>query len=112
MTPSNHDTSKKDSKFLLEKTKKEIVDSKREITWLINILNLFDYILDENMELKKILEEYNDAIQDFTPTSSILVSSVTTFHKRLNAQEKNVGEYLDEFNENLINTKLRCKICS
>lgn len=96
---------KKDAKFSIDKPDKDLSDNEREIRWHINTIELIVKILSENEDLKNELAQAQQAIEDLKLANTILTDSVTNFNERLSTQEKNVSEYLDELNEEIIDTK-------
>lgn len=71
---------------------------------------LTEHVTEQNLTLKNKLIEANQDIQDLKLSNSIIANSVTIFNERLDVQEKNVSDYLDELNEGVIEAKAEINI--
>ena len=61
--------------------------------------------MSDNITQRNKLDAADQEIKDLKLANSILTNSVTIFNERLDDQEKNILQYLDELNEEVIEIK-------
>lgn len=94
---------KQGKNFSIDKPDENINNNEREIRWHMGVQQILDYASSKNLHLKNKLAEINKNLNDQGVANSILSNSIKSFNERLSLQEKNVTEYLEEINDDIIN---------
>lgn len=96
------ESKKKNKRFSLEKPEDQLEPNEREIRWHLGVIQILDLTLTKMLNQQKQIDELKEELKAQKAANSILTNSVTSFNQRLTSQEKNVSEYLQDINDDII----------